>query len=212
MKIFVIHYNKLIERKAHILKLFRLHKITNYEFIEIDRDELANHDTSMFEEGYNKAQIAITLSHMYAYRQIAAKYDHALIFEDDIVLDPFFEKKFKKIIAQLSDNYDMCFIGSGSGLHIEANKIVKDKYVYRKCLEETSWGGGGATRCTDSYIMSKKCAVAICKYFDNLPYKINQAVDWWLNTVARDNNLRVYWAEPTIVTQGTISGLFESSH
>jgi glycosyl transferase family 25 len=214
MKIFVIHYNKLVERKAHILKLFKLHKITDYEFVEIDRDELVNHDTSMFDKRYNAAQIAIALSHMYAYRQIAEKYDSGLIFEDDIILDPFFTKKFNKIIGQLPDNYDMCFIGSGGGvgLHIEPDKIVHGKYVYKKCLEETLWGGGGATRCTDSYVVSKKCAQTICKYVDNLPYKINVAVDWWLNTVARDNKLKVYWAEPTIVTQGTNSGLFVSSH
>jgi hypothetical protein len=36
--------------------------------------------------------------------------------------------------------------------------------------------------------------------------------DFWLNIAARDNNLEVYWAEPTIVTQGSQTGLFQTSH
>ena len=42
-------------------------------------------------------------------------------------------------------------------------------------------------------------------------YASIQPVDWWLNDVARDLSLKVYWAEPTIVTQGSQIGLFSRS-
>lgn len=70
MKVFVVHYKKLTERKTHILEQFFKHNITDYEFIEIDRDELHEHDTSMFAEHYNQSSRAITLSHFYAYKHI----------------------------------------------------------------------------------------------------------------------------------------------
>ena len=73
MRVFVIHYAKLLDRKRHILEQFAKHNITDFEFVEIDRDELDREDTSMFEPGYNPAQIAISLSHFYAYKQIAEK-------------------------------------------------------------------------------------------------------------------------------------------
>jgi hypothetical protein len=48
----------------------------------------------------------------------------------------------------------------------------------------------------------------LCEYISNLKYKIDTNIDWWLNIAARDNKLNVYWAEPTIVTQGSEGGLF----
>ena len=90
MKIFVIHYKKLIERKKFILSQFEKHNITDYEFIEIDRDELYKHDISMFQSNYDNCQIAISLSHFYAYKQISEKYYNGLIFEDDVILSDNF--------------------------------------------------------------------------------------------------------------------------
>ena len=41
--------------------------------------------------------------------------------------------------------------------------------------------------------------------------KINLPIDFWLNKVIADNKLKVYWSEPTIVSQGSQTGLFELS-
>ena len=67
-------------------------------------------------------------------------------------------------------------------------------------------------RCTDSYLVNKKCAIKICEYIKNLPRKINNAYDWWLNEVILKNNFIIYWAEPTIVKQGTIIKIFKNSY
>ena len=214
MKIFVIHYKKLINRKNHILNQFKNYNITDYEFIEIDRDELYKENISMFQENYNKSQIAISLSHFYAYKQINDKYEHALIFEDDVILSDNFIDKLNNYMSELPENFDMLFLGDGCNFHIQKHKLIQNKNIYEKSLYPTNFEGevGGATRCTDSYIVSKKCAKKICDYVNNLSYKINLPIDWWLNVAARDNNFKVYWAEPTIVTQGTQNGLFTSSH
>jgi hypothetical protein len=41
---------------------------------------------------------------------------------------------------------------------------------------------------------------------------ITLPLDWWLNQVIRDLKLEIYWMEPTIVTQGSGTGKFKSSH
>ena len=212
MRIFVIHYNKLINRKNNILTQFKKYNISDYEFIEIDRDELYTHNISMFQENYNNCQIAISLSHFYAYKQISDKYDNGLIFEDDVILSDNFTDILSKYITQLPKNYDMLFIGDGCNLHIENHKLISNQNIYEKSLYPTSWGGDGASRCTDSYIISKNCANKLCHYINNLEYKIKLPIDWWINVAARDNIFKVYWAEPTIVTQGTQNGLFTTSH
>lgn len=211
MRIFVIHYKKLINRKLFILSQFKKYK-TDYEFIEIDRDDLYNHNISIFQKNYNNCQIAISLSHFYAYKEISDKYDNGLILEDDAILINNFTDILNKYMDQLPKNYDMLFIGDGCNLHIEKNKLIPNQNIYEKCLYPTLWGGNGASRCSDSYIISKKCANKLCEYINNLNYKIELPIDWWINVAARDNNFKVYWAEPTIVTQGTQNGLFKSSH
>lgn len=212
MKIFIIHYKKLVNRKKYLLEQFQRHNITDYEFIEIDRDELCNQNIEIFEENYSKSQIAISLSHFYAYKEISEKYDEGLIFEDDVILSDNFTDILMKSMSELPKDYDMLFIGNGCDFHIEKHKIMSDKYIYEKCLYPTTWGGDGATRCTDSYLVNKKCAIKLYNYIENLTYKINMPINWWLNNTARENVFKVYWLEPTIVTQGTQSGLYESSH
>jgi len=215
MKIFVVHYKKLIDRKDFIINQFKKYNITDYEFIEIDRDELEGYDLSIFENIPNSF-IAIGLSHMYAYNQIKDNYDEALIFEDDVILCDNFIDIFNNYLTQLPKDYDMLFIGDGCNLHIQKDNLISNKNIYKKCLYPTSWGGDGCTRCIDSYLVSKKCAIKICEYIDNIKYnskyKINTTTDWWLNIVARNIILQIYWAEPTIVMQGTENGIFKTSY
>jgi GR25 family glycosyltransferase involved in LPS biosynthesis len=212
MKIFVIHYKKLTERKQFMLSQFEKHNITDYEFIEIDRDEIQDHNISMFQQNYNKCQIAISLSHFHAYKEISDKYDNGLIFEDDAILSDNFTDTLNKYISELPNDYDMLFIGDGCNLHIEKHNLIPNQYIYEKSLYPTSWGGDGAGRCTDSYIISKKCASKLCEYINNLEYKIKLPIDWWVNVAARDNLFKVYWAEPTIVTQGSQNGTFKTCY
>jgi len=213
MKIFVLHYSKLVDRKKYILEQFEKQNITNYEFIEkYDKDEIMDYESSIFESNYKKSTMSLHLKHNYVYREVAEKYENALILEDDVILCGNFIEILNIFICQLPEDYDMLFIGDGCNLHIEKDKLIQYQYIYEKCLYPTSWGGNGASRCSDSYIISNKCAKTLCKYIDNLKSKINLPIDWWLNEAARDNNLKVYWAEPTIVTQGSENGLFTRSH
>jgi GR25 family glycosyltransferase involved in LPS biosynthesis len=207
MKVFVVHYKKLIDRKQHILKQFEKYNITDYEFIEIDRDELEEYDLSMFKNIHN-SYMAIGLSHMYAYKQIKDNYNEAIIFEDDVILYDNFINIFNQYLTQLPCDYDMLFFGSCCNLHIQQHNLIPNKYIYRKSLEATDWGGDGSTRATHSYLVSKKCATQLCEYIDNLKYKITMPCDFWLNIAARDINLNVYWAEPTIAIQGSEIGMF----
>jgi len=212
MKVFVIHYKKLVERKQHIENQFKLYNITDYEFVEIDRDELSSQDISIFRDDYSKAQIAILLSHFYVYKQIANHHESALIFEDDIVLDDQFNSKLMCYIKEMPTDYDMLFIGDGCGLHISEGKLIPGKTVYKKSLNPSSIEGHGATRCTDSYIVSKKCAKMLCEYIANMDYKIDIPIDHWLNSTMRELDLEIYWAEPTIVSQGTQNGMFKTCY
>ena len=211
MKIFVVHYKKLIDRKDFIINQFKKYNITDYEFIEIDRDELEGYDLSIFENIPN-SYMAIGLSHIYAYNKIKDNYDEALIFEDDVIFCDNFINIFNYYLTQLPKDYDMVFLGSCCNLKIQEHNLIPNKHIYEKSLEPTEWGGLGSTRALYSYLVSKKCAIKICKYIDSIKYKIDLASDQWINIVARDINLKMYWAEPTIAIQGSEIGIFEKSY
>jgi len=212
MKIFVIHYSKLVDRKKYIIEQFKKQNITDYEFIEkYNKEDLCEQDKLLFDNCLTESIISLINKHFYVYKLIVEKYDNALIFEDDVILNDNFNEILNKYISQLVEDYDMLFIGDGCNFHIEKDKLITNNNIYEKCLYPTKWGGNGASRCSDSYIISKKCAIKLCNYINKLSFKIKLPIDWWLNVAARENNLKVYWAEPTIVTQGSQNGIFKSS-
>lgn len=206
IKIYVIHYKKLHERKEFMINQFKRENIFNYEFITIDRDELTENDTKNFQQNMSKPLIANFLSHLYAYKQIETNlFDYNLILEDDAVLCSNFSNILQSYVNQFSNDYDAVFIGNGTNImehRIEASKIIVNSNVYK-------YDGENKCKCTDSYFISKKGACYIINYFNTLKIKIDQPIDWFLNKPFKSSN--VYWCEPPIVKQGTIIGLFNSS-
>jgi GR25 family glycosyltransferase involved in LPS biosynthesis len=222
MKIFVLHYSKLTRRKQHILEQFEKHGITEYEFIEkFDKDVITDDECPEFSKYYvanRRAELSLHLKHLYLYRlMLSENYEEVLVLEDDVILSDNFMKKLTEYMTQLPKDYDMLFIGNGCNLHIPRNQLIANQYIYAKCLHETAWGGNGAARCTDSYIIHQRCAKKLCEYVAAAgaavveTKKINFPVDWWLNEAARDLVLKVYWAEPTIISQGSQNGMFSRS-
>jgi GR25 family glycosyltransferase involved in LPS biosynthesis len=204
-KIFVIHYKKLVDRKKLILEQFNKYNITNFEFIEhYDRNDPINvNELSIFKENYDKTQICISLSHIYAFKEISEKYDEGLILEDDIILDDNFAEIYNNYLSELPKSYDFLSIGYGCGQKID--KILPNKNIYLK-------SDGYRLRCTDSYLINKKCVNKILNYIYTMEYKIDQPIDWFLDKPLKDLDCETYWAEPTIVKQGTIFGLMNKSY
>ena len=201
MKIFVAHYAKLTERKEHMLNEFKRNGITDYEFIETEFDK-----GDLVFENLSYSQISLILKHLHIYKKIPE--DGALILEDDVLLRKDFVKTLNSYMEQISGiDYDMIFLGDGCNLHIQKNKLIPGKNMYEKSVYPTLWARDGAIRCTDSYIISKKCADKI-----HPDIEMCLPIDWWLSEVCRRNKFKVFWAEPTIVTQGSQNGIFESTH
>ena len=204
MKIFVLHYSKLVERKKHIIEQFAKHGITEYEFIELyDKDSITDKERSIYADHFGRGVMSLHLKHLYAYRQIAEKYDTALIFEDDVILSDNFLTKLNLYLTQIPATFDMVYLGDGCGQHMPKNILRPTIYIYRN--------ENGYSRCTDSYIISKKSAKKICSIIDTLQEKITAPIDHWLNQICSRDNFEVYWAEPTIVTQGSQNNTFRST-
>lgn len=214
MKIFVVHYHKLRERKNNIINQLNDNNL-EAEFVEqYDRETLNDLDKNIFTKNVDCGNIAITLSHLYCYKEISEKYDYGLILEDDAIFDNNFNSNIIEYIKQLPDEWDMLFLDNCCNFHIP--NTISTKNIYKKGLYPSSWGGKGATRGTGCYLISKKCASKITfnieNYYNTNIIKIHDQVDFWLNYVCIRNKFNVYWAEPTISCQGTQNGMYNSSH
>ena len=215
---YIMHYTPLVERKAHIINEMKKHNINNYIFIEdYDKEVLTDTELQLFDlNKVRMSEISLAMKHIETWKRIInSNYEYGLIFEDDIVLQNGFSNKLKNYIDQLPKDFDICFIGECANLHIP-DIILKDKKgvnVFKKENSSVWWGGTGSGRCTDSYLISKKCCITIYKllFYILIDNKIDYPIDLYMNEMNKILELNIYWAEPTIVKQGTETGLFKSA-
>jgi GR25 family glycosyltransferase involved in LPS biosynthesis len=179
----------------------------DYEFVSnFGKDVLTREQISKF-INLNNAEISLFLHHIECCKRIVdSNLEYGIILEDDVVFGEDFKNKLEKYINELPDNYDMLFFGEGHGAHIPSYRIVNDKNVYLKSVKLN----GGASKCSDSYIISNNCCRKILNCFHKIQL-IRKPYDHFLNNICLFNNFIVYWSEPTITKQGTALGLYRSS-
>lgn len=207
--IFVAHWQRLVQRKNHITEQLKNNNLleSNIEFvIDYDKDnwnvdQLKQEFPKVFEivEGsdpwsgipYNRklkySEISLLLKHVKIIREIADKYQWALVLEDDAVFCPNFVYEFEKSFSELPDDWDLAFVGGCCGLHAPGYETGKSR-VYKV---------DGRSRCTHGYIISNKCAN---KILEDLIY-CNIGSDYFLSHMAIKYNLNNYWFEPDLISQ-----------
>lgn len=203
MKIFVIHYDKLSERKVNMIKQLKENNI-DAEFISNKgKDVLTNNDKMPF-SNINDAEISLFLHHIECFKKIIENQDEfALILEDDAIFDNIFFETLKNYLIHLPSNWDMLFIGDGCGIHVPQDYLDK----YKKC----NIFRAHSTRCADSYLITQSCAKRFLEIFNNETFLCNLPIDLWYNLTISSENIKVFWAEPTIVTQGSENEKFKSA-
>ena len=208
MKTYVLHYSPLIERKQHIEKYVKEYNLDSVFIDRYDKESLTIDEIKQFSNALGLSTISLAKKHIEAWRLSTDRYQ--LILEDDAILDDDFINKLNSYISQLPKTYDMLFIGNGCNLHIPKYMLIDGRNVYIKSNYPTMWGGDGATRCADSYLITDSCAKRLTDYVNGCGI-IDLPVDWFMNRICRELDLEVYWAEPTIVQQGSEIGLFKFS-
>ena len=213
MKILVIHYDKLLGRKQHMLKQLNEADLNDYEFVSNHgKDNLTPTEKSKF-KNLTDGEISLMLHHFECYKIISEQYDYAIIFEDDVILADDFKNKIEKYISDLPNDWDMLFFGKGHGLHIPKYRLRPDINIYKKMTDlknKIPGGIDGSTRCADSYVVSKKCAQKLVQVINNLQVT-TIPLDHLLNKINDFCKFNIYWSEPTITIQGTSNGTFKTS-
>lgn len=177
---------------------------------EHDKEVLTEEELNKFDTTKLKlSEISCSMKHFCAFSKIQTEY--ALILEDDVIVESNFSETLRDYISQTPKDFDMLFIGNGCNFHI-SKEITKNSTtnIYLKDNFPSKGGGAGATRCTDSYVITKRCAKKFLRIKQNNP-RIDKPMGWWMNVMIRNHSMKIYWAEPTIVRQGSQTGLFPTT-
>ena len=226
IKIYIIHYSKLSERKEYMNQILDNLNI-DFEFIEkFDKETLKEIDLSKYyddnEENFNNkvklwgerankysrmsdSEISCTLKHLEALRLInEGSHEYNLILEDDVI------PQYKNLIHEINkliDNknkWDVLLIGEGMGKRFRNDKIgIRRRIPFKKSFKVKH----PATNCLEAYIVKKSVVQKILKGL--LP--VTMACDWEFAYQFYIKNMNIYWSKKSIFIQGSKDGTYKSA-
>jgi glycosyl transferase, family 25 len=213
-------------KKAGIEGIYIVHALSGYEIheqrlrqifddLQMDYEFVTDGDVSHFtpallekyfcaaiKQKLRPGIISCTLNHIMSYeKMVARKQRYAVVFEND----PFFLGDFLANItrvAQEANTLSPGFIISLENTTLrfpDFRKLKKGKYLY----EAASGRAAGA------YLIDLKAAKDILETLKTR--KCCQVIDWWHNTLIKEQVVKMYWAHPALVEQGSHNGLLSST-
>ena len=199
MHCFCLHHTDRPDRKENLLKVFKREGL-EVEWIEGFHPDSINVDMLNLQHKLNINAISVYLKHQKCY-ELQKKNNHKniLIFEDDVIIPEgfgFVSFLNKCMVDFESLEADLLFVGGA--FDIKPPVTHPDQTVYTL--------PGFKSRCAHCYVVSHRCIDTILKNIDIM----DDALDWKLNKIIEDNNLKVCYTEPSI-QQATVEGLDSST-
>ena len=196
-KIYIIHYNKLVNRKKYLINYFNIHNIDNFEFRSLFQRETITDDikNQYFKlDNLNSAQICITIEHIETYKEIVNtsvnENDWYLILEDDAVFcDKFSEK--------LNDHLE----------HIPKDAEYLDISDYFTINSPDMWVRNYSTRTNCAYLITKKT----CEKLLSTIVPFEKAIDHELNKQFKIHDIKTYWSSTSLIHHGS-NNTYNSSY
>jgi GR25 family glycosyltransferase involved in LPS biosynthesis len=225
-KIYIVHYTKLRDRYLNLIPFLEKCKIP-YEIItEYDKEDLSEDILKQFylanDEMFankikplwdpaahkprvlNLPEISCTIKHLTAIKKLATECTNfGLILEDDVLFDANFNSLYKKYFHQTPENWDVIFLGEGCGVNFQNQKIMNS----RKVNENLYLVDHPASNCAEAYLLKPQIARKI--YESAIPFQL--VSDWELAYQLYKFGATTYWWYPSVVTQGSKTGLYEST-
>jgi len=206
--IYIVHAKKGYEfHEARINQLFKENNL-NFEFVTdgdpscFNKDLLNKYFSEDIRQILSEGVISCTLNHILSYERVASNNNrYALVFEND----PFFLGDFVKNIARIAKEADTLEPGFLISLENTTLKFPPYKSLRKgKLLYPATYG-----RFAGAYMMDLKAAQDILA--DIKTNKCKQVIDWWHNSLINRGVVKMYWADPALVEQGSHNGLLSST-
>lgn len=205
MKAYIIHVSNAYDREKHMVAQL-MNKKLNFSFIlHGDKAELTEDVLRKYFSGKMKdvsAMASCAYKHFLAYEDmIANNINYALILEDDIYLNKRFDTGLENICIEMQSDHLSNFIISleDSNLkYVRGSIRKKGKFVYRNKYN----------RMAGAYIIDLNAAKSMLSELER--NRCYLPVDWFHNHCSDQGIIDVYWAHPTLATQGSLNGKIKS--
>jgi len=220
-KIYIIHYDKLKDRKKYLEKRFNELGLGNYAawVISTKEDDL-NFDMSIQDNSLNainerkkylgdklpkigKIDIVMIAQHIAIMKKIAKRRNNliSMICEDDIILSDDFPKKLRVTINKLkTTDWDICYTDKGA-------LFVDPEVSGRKESVSLYAPPNKAANTTGSYLISPACAKKLVRIMK----KVSLPADLEMCYIQNKHDLNVYWTVPFLTHQGSIEYIYQSA-
>ena len=206
--IYIVHAKKGYE--IHEERINEIFGKLNLEYEFVTEGDISNFNEELLQKYFcreiesklSKGVLSCTLNHIFSYEKIVSNNNkYALVFEND----PFFLGDFLKNIKRVAieaNTLEPGFIISLENTTLkfpDFRKVKKGKYLY-----EAPFG-----RAAGAYLIDLKAAKDILENVKN--EKCCQVIDWWHNTLIDKRIIKMYWAHPAFVEQGSHNGKLSST-
>ena len=206
--IYIVHAKKGYEiHEQRINQIFgglnlKYEFVTDGDVSNFNADFLQKYFCRDIEKKLSKGVLSCTLNHILSYEKMVKNNNkYALVFENDPFFLGDFIKKIKRVAVE-ANSIEPGFIISLENTTLkfpDFRKVIKGKYLY-----EARYG-----RAAGAYLIDLKAAKDILE--DLKREKCCQVIDWWHNSLIDRKIIKMYWAHPALVEQGSHNGLMSST-
>jgi len=205
-KIYVLHVKEGYEDRAKSIEEQLSNLNLEFEFVlEHDIPELTETELSKyFVKGHvlRDPELSCSMKHIETLQKIEkSEGEIFLVLEDDVL----FNKKTLDILTQLESELKtietdfVISLGNAANMYTPKKELKEGKLLYRNI----------ENRAADSFLISKKAVQKRLHWLEKNTTTL--PADHMYNLIDNEVNNKIYWLEPTIVTQGSQAGLFISS-
>jgi GR25 family glycosyltransferase involved in LPS biosynthesis len=195
-KTYIVHYEKLGERKAYLDSIIE-NISDNYEYIisneETDKlllekiDRYYKYDPNILEREIKIGELNVSVTHLKIYEDILKNnYKMCLILEDDAVILDSYRKVMDEILNSDIEEYDFIFLSTCCGMVADR---IKDSHIQDSLL----------SKCLTGYLINSKKVKDVI----DLSIPISTNLDNHLNDIREKLNLKFGHCEPPIIIQGS---------
>lgn len=203
-EIFIIHalqgYEVHEKRIRNLFKKSELHFefVTDGDPSRITDEVLEKYFVADIDKRLSKGVLSCTLNHIFAYEKIVQRgIKCAIVFEND----PFFLGNFIAKLNKLADEIKK--LPAGHIISLENSTLRFPSYWQVKSGKFLYQAEAG--RMAGAYIIDIEGATKILS--DLKTSKCHTVIDWWHNSLIEREIVKMYWAHPPLVEQGSHNGL-----
>lgn len=203
-RIYVINVRAFEDRRRHVVSELARFGLSGEFMHEWDAGDITPEaDAQYFDSNtLSRGQKSCALKHIAVLRRIVERDERlALVLEDDVVLDRDFDQGVRDAVAESSTIQapHVVYIGSGGNFYTPRSRIRPGQRLYP----------AERGRFTDSYIIGASTARLRLSCIDSR--RMSRPIDNEFDAMDRELGIEMLWLEPTVVEQGSKTGLFQTA-